>query len=160
MEKENNKPFLFGLIVIILFLVSVCCFCEDERQAQPETVTVVDSVEDVLSASRYQTEEIHTLVNDRVFLGNFKLTAYCGCSECSGQWGNGTATGTVAKENWTIAVDPSVIPYGSTVYIDGNIYVAEDCGGAIKGNRIDVYHESHEEAVKFGVQYADVFILM
>lgn len=160
MEKENNKPFLFGLTVIILFLASVCCFCEDEQQAQPETITVVDSVEDVLSASRYQTEKIHTLVNDRVFLGSFKLTAYCGCAECSGQWGNGTATGTVAKENWTIAVDPDIIPYGTVVIIGNNIYCAEDCGGAIKGNRIDVYHESHEKAVKFGVQYADVFILM
>lgn len=160
MKKENNKPFLFGLTVIILFLASVCCFCEDERKTQPETVTVVDNVEDVLSASSYKYEEIHTLVNDRVFLGNFKLTAYCGCSECSGEWGNGTATGTVAKENWTIAVDPDVIPYGTMVIIGNNIYCAEDCGGAIVGNRIDVYHESHAEAVKFGVQYVDVFILM
>jgi 3D (Asp-Asp-Asp) domain-containing protein len=46
------------------------------------------------------------------------------------------------------------------VIIGNNIYCAEDCGGAIKGNKIDVYHESHEKAVEFGVQYADVFILM
>lgn len=159
MKKENNKPFLFGLTVIILFLASVCCFCEDEQQAQPETVTVVNNVEDVLSASSYKHEEIHKLVNDRVFLGSFKLTAYCGCSECSGKWGNGTATGTVAKENWTIAVDPDIIPYGTMVIIGNNIYCAEDCGGAIVGNKIDIYHKSHEEAVEFGVQYADVFVL-
>ena len=159
MKKKNNKPFLFGLTVTILFLASVCCFCE-EQQAQPETVTVVDSVEDVLSASRYQTEEIHTLVNDRVFLGSFKLTAYCGCWECSGEWGNGTATGTVAQPDYTIAVDPDVIPYGTMVCVGDKVYCAEDCGGAINGNRIDVYHETHAEAVEFGVQYADVFILM
>ena len=150
---------MIGLTVVLLLLGGVCYFLGKE-QTQPETITVVDSVEDVLSASRYQTEEIHTLVNDRVFLGNFKLTAYCGCSECSGQWGNGTATGTVAKENWTIAVDPDVIPYGTMVIIGNNIYCAEDCGGAIVGNRIDVYHDTHAEAVEFGVKYADVFILM
>lgn len=156
--KEDCKAFMLALIAFVLMAIGVCC-SDDEQQTQPETITVVDSVEDVLSASSYKYEEIHTLVNDRIFLGSFKLTAYCGCSECSGQWGNGTATGTVAKENWTIAVDPDVIPYGTMVIIGNNIYCAEDCGGAIVGNEIDVYHESHAEAVKFGVQYADVIIL-
>ena len=156
--KEDCRGFILGLIAVVLMVVGVCCY-EEEQPTPAETITVVDSVEDVLSASRYQTEEIYTLVNDRVFLGSFELTAYCGCSECSGEWGNGTATGTVAKENWTIAVDPDIIPYGTVVIIGNNIYCAEDCGGAIVGNRIDVYYESHAEAVKFGVQYADVFIL-
>lgn len=156
--KEDCRVFMLALIAFVLMVIGVCC-SDDEQQTQPETITVVGSVEDVLSASSYKHEEIHTLVNDRVFLGNFKLTAYCGCYECSGQWGNGTATGTVAKENWTIAVDPDVIPYGTMVIIGNNIYCAEDCGGAIVGNKIDIYHKSHAEAVKFGIQYADVFIL-
>ncbi|WP_405316691.1 3D domain-containing protein [Faecalibacillus faecis] len=41
-----------------------------------------------------------------------------------------------------MAVDPSIIPYGSTIKINGNEYIAEDCGGAIKGNKIDVFVES------------------
>lgn len=156
--KEDCRAFMLALIAFVLMVIGVCC-SDDEQQTQPETVTVVDSVEDVLSASSYKHEEIHTLVNDRVFLGSFKLTAYCGCYECSGQWGNGTATGTIAKANYTIAVDPDIIPYGTMVIIGNNIYCAEDCGGAIVGNKIDVYHDTHEEAVEFGVQYADVFIL-
>lgn len=53
-----------------------------------------------------------------------------------------TSTGAIAKEGKTIAVDPSVIPYGSTVLIDGKEYLAQDCGGDIKGNKIDVFVES------------------
>jgi 3D (Asp-Asp-Asp) domain-containing protein len=56
----------------------------------------------------------------------------------------------------SIAVDPAVIPYDSKVYIDGKEYIAHDCGGAIKGKRIDVYFESHQDALAFGVQYENV----
>lgn len=96
-------------------------------------------------------------------LGEFALTAYCPCAKCCGRWADGvTATGTTAKEGRTIAVDPSIIPYGSEVTIyfaDGTSrnYVAEDCGGAIKGNRIDVFFASHEDALRFGVQGAYVY---
>ena len=58
----------------------------------------------------------------------------------------------------TIAVDPSVIPYGSTVIIDGHEYIAQDCGGAIKGNRIDIYFDSHSEALDFGVREYEIFL--
>lgn len=106
-----------------------------------------------------QTEERH--LSETNSLGQFKLTAYCPCSKCNGEWAGGiTSTGAMAKANRTIAVDPSVIPYGSKVMINGKIYVAEDCGGAIKGNRIDVYHDTHSEALDFGVQYAEVYLVV
>lgn len=93
------------------------------------------------------------------YLGQFKLTYYCPCSICCGEWANGiTATGTTAVEGRTIAVDPTVIPYGTQVIINGNVYTAEDCGGAIKGNRIDIYMNSHEACLSQGVGYADVFL--
>lgn len=97
---------------------------------------------------------------EKISLGEYKLTAYCPCSKCCGQWANGiTSTGVTAKAGRTIAVDPKVIPYGSKVLINGHIYIAEDCGGAIKGNRIDIYFNTHQEALNFGVQYAEVFII-
>jgi 3D (Asp-Asp-Asp) domain-containing protein len=93
-------------------------------------------------------------------LGTFKLTFYCGCASCSEQWGKQTSTGTTCVEGRTIAVDPTVIPYGTRVHIDGfGDFVAEDCGGAIKGNHIDIYLEDHERCNALGVQYADVTIL-
>ena len=92
-------------------------------------------------------------------LGTFKLTAYCSCPQCCGEWSDGiTYTGTVATAGRTVAVDPRVIPLGSTVNINGQAYIAEDIGGAIKGNRIDVFFSSHTDALEFGVQYSTVSI--
>ncbi len=91
-------------------------------------------------------------------LGTFKLTAYCACSRCCGKCDGITATGTKATAGRTIAVDPSKIPYGTEVIINGHTYIAEDCGGAIKGNKVDIYFDSHTEALKFGIQYAEVFV--
>lgn len=92
-------------------------------------------------------------------LGKFKLTAYCPCSICCGKWsGSPTASGVMPKANHTIAVDTSVIPFGTEVIINGITYIAEDTGSAIKGNRIDVYMSDHNEALEFGIQYAEVFI--
>lgn len=104
------------------------------------------------------TEAPAASVDGLVSLGRYKLTAYCPCKKCSDNWGNKTATGVRATQGRTIAVDPRVIPYGSIVVINGHEYVAEDCGGAIKGKRIDVYFESHKVASDFGVQYAEVFL--
>ncbi|MCB6414863.1 3D domain-containing protein [Dorea acetigenes] len=91
-------------------------------------------------------------------LGVFRITHYCPCYYCSGGWGSGTATGTAATPGRTIAVDPSVIPYGSVVVINGHAYVAEDCGGAIKGNRIDIYVSDHTTALSSGTYYAEVYL--
>ena len=93
------------------------------------------------------------------YLGEFKLTAYCACAKCCGKSDGITATGTVATQGRTIAVDPSVIPYGTVVNINGNNYTAEDCGGAIGGKRIDVFFNNHSDALNFGVQYADVYLI-
>lgn len=93
-----------------------------------------------------------------VSLGEYKITAYCPCAKCCGKSNGITSTGVLARQGRTIAVDPQKIAYGDRVIINGHTYTAEDCGGAIKGNRIDVYFDSHEDALEFGVQYAEVFL--
>lgn len=96
---------------------------------------------------------------DTEFLGMFRVTAYCPCSKCCGEWADGnTYTGTKATANRTIAVDPDVIPLGTKVEIDGREYIAEDIGGAVDGERVDIFFNSHEEALEWGVQYHGVFI--
>lgn len=93
-------------------------------------------------------------------LGTFRITHYCPCSICCGPWANGiTATGKTAVTNHTIAVDPTQIPYGSKVVINGQVYVAEDCGGAIKRNCIDIYVATHAEGESKGVYYTEVYLL-
>lgn len=98
-----------------------------------------------------------------VFLGEYTLTAYCPCKRCCGKDDGITATGTQATQGRTIAVDPAVIPYGTRVVLifpDGtqHTFTAEDCGGAIKGDRIDVYFDSHAEALEFGVRSAMAYV--
>lgn len=77
-------------------------------------------------------------------------TAHCPCAQCCGKTDGITATGTQATAGRTIAADPSVFPYGTELTINGNTYVVEDCGGAIKGYKIDIYFDTHAEAVQFG----------
>ena len=86
-------------------------------------------------------------------------TAYCPCADCSGGWGNRTSTGKTATAGRTIAVDPSIIPYGTGVIIEGVTYIAEDCGGAINGNRVDIFFNTHEEAMSYGRRVVTAYIL-
>ena len=91
-------------------------------------------------------EIIEAKKKEPIYLGDFWLTAYCNCEKCCGKWAGGpTATGVMPKADWTIAVDPSVIPLGSKVQINGHTYCAEDTGSAIKGNKIDIYVEDHND---------------
>lgn len=95
--------------------------------------------------------------DENEYLGEFVLTAYCPCHECSEGYGRHTATGASARSNWTIAVDPDIIPYGTHVIIDGNEYVAQDCGGGVNGNHIDVFFDTHSETLEFGKKRAKVY---
>lgn len=92
-------------------------------------------------------------------MGTFKTTAYCPCYSCSEGWGRSTSTGATAAANHTIAVDPRVLPYGSQVMINGIVYTAEDRGGGVKGNHIDIFFDTHGETRQYGVRNVEVFLL-
>ena len=92
-------------------------------------------------------------------LGVFKITGYCPCNSCSEGWGRHTSTGAIASASHTIAVDPGTIPYGSKVLINGVVYTAEDRGGGVRGNHIDIFYNTHQETRAVGTQYQEVFLL-
>lgn len=83
-------------------------------------------------------------------IGDFNVSYYCTCVECCGKTNGITASGTQLTPGRTIATDWNVIPEGTKVIINGHLYVAEDKGGAIKGNKIDIAVGSHEEALNLG----------
>ncbi|MFA9397317.1 MAG: 3D domain-containing protein [Clostridiaceae bacterium] len=96
-----------------------------------------------------------------------KATAYtaasCGKDPSSAGYGR-TATGTYANRDEssysTVAVDPNVIPYGTKLYIEGyGLAIAEDTGGAINGNRLDLYYNSLSDCYSWGVRYVKIYIL-
>lgn len=142
-----------------------------------EVSTVADE-DEVIRGGQLQKElppmEIPmTCVPEPASLGNYKITGYCACEICCGHWAENrpvdaagnpivyTATGAVAKAGTTIAVDPSVIPYGTAVSFEGpnglTTYIAQDTGGAVDGQHIDLYFDSHEEALAWGTKTREVF---
>ena len=72
-----------------------------------------------------------------------------------------TSTGKKPRPYHTLAVDPKVIPYGTRVYIPefNKVFIAEDCGGAIKGNRIDIYMNNEYECRQWGIRNITIIIL-
>lgn len=92
-----------------------------------------------------------------MYIGRFRATAYCPCYSCSEGWGRRTASGAIARANHTIAVDRRIIPLGTDVVINGRAYRAEDVGGGVKGNSIDVFFDTHAETRQWGVRYVEVY---
>lgn len=94
-----------------------------------------------------------------VSIGTFTAYAYCPCEKCCGQWSGGpTASGVMPEEGRTVAADWDVLPAGTEIYIDGIGWkTVEDTGGAIRGDTIDIFFESHEEAAAFGVQQVELY---
>ena len=90
------------------------------------------------------------------YLGRFKLTAYCTCSICCGSWaGGGTASGTTPTPGRTIAMGG--VPFGTKLMINGTVYTVEDRGTAY--GHVDILMGSHSQALQFGLQYADVYLV-
>lgn len=135
------------------------------------TITIDTAIESVATEPpSTEPDEIEPTEPPLISLGTFKLTAYCSCQKCCGSYalnrpvdedGNEIVYGAMGvrlEAGVSIAVDPRVIPYGAQVIIDGHTYTAHDTGGNIKGNRIDVYFDDHQEAWNFGTQYAEVYV--
>lgn len=89
-------------------------------------------------------------------IGTFTITAYCGCSKCSGGHSK-TASGTTPTEGRTIAADTSILPYGTQVVIDGIVYTVEDCGSGVSGNHIDIFFATHDKAMAYGRKSVKVY---
>lgn len=80
----------------------------------------------------------------------FTATAYCGCAKCCGKSTGKTASGTIATAGRTVAMSSSY-SFGTKIEIQGmGTYIVEDRGGAIKGNRIDIFFSNHQKALDFG----------
>lgn len=132
-----------ALLVAILGALGVASATEDSGQT-PETIVAPPRV--VLPRDEPQeTQETRTCV--------FTVTAYCPCEKCCGAYANGyTASGAKATQGVTIAADPDVLPMGTEIELDGHRYTVQDTGGAIAGNRLDLYFDSHEDALRWGVR--------
>lgn len=129
---------------------------EDEKlQVEEDYRKLVDGYNDLNEAYSKLKVEYDNLPKWRA-IGIYKITNYCGCYECNGQWvGSPTKLGTNYVEGRTVGVDTDYIPLGSKIMIDGHVYIAEDTG-SFSGQVIDVYVDDHS---KFDMKYKEVYIL-
>lgn len=155
----------FIICFIMIFIIGYRSWAKENEKIIEATVPL-----ETIELKEVVEEEPAPEEPELISLGEFKLTAYCSCQKCCGKWAlnrpldeNGNeivygASGEKLIAGASIAVDPNVIPLGSEVIINGNVYIAHDTGSAVKGNVIDVYHDNHEAAWNFGLQYAEVFM--
>ena len=148
---------------------------EKVTTTKAETTTtkpVVTTTKPVTTTAAPTTTKAATTQSN--YIGYFKITVYCACSICCGKYAanrpvdaNGNvivkgAAGRVLIPHYSIAVDPKVIPLGKTVTFNGKTYRADDTGGKVKGNVIDIYSgtdhaEANRIASSMKSQYANVY---
>jgi len=125
---------------------------EKTEESEPAAQTMQASVFASVSSGGKQPDSLE-------YLGEFITTAYCPCELCCGKGAKGiTSTGTKATQGRTVAVDPDVIPLGSVIYIGGKAYTAEDTGSGIKGKRLDIFFNSHQDALNWGERAVEVWL--
>ena len=122
----------------------------------------IDIVQQIKDSEKKKTTKKKKSKQNKKYLGMFKIYSYCPCSKCCSHNTGITKSGTKAKQGRTIAVDTSVIPLGSTVYIKygGKVhkFIAEDTGSGIKGKKIDKFMNNHSEALKWGIKECKVWV--
>ena len=153
--RKGVYAILFFVLVSITFAVSV----HRNKTTNIETVklqTICTVPQEKTIPPTPKVEKVEQQYKTETFV----LTAYCACKKCCGKNDGITASGSRAKERITVAADTRKLPFGTKIYIDGvGERIVQDRGGAIKGNRIDVYFDTHQEALNFGRQTKQVTIL-
>ena len=137
----------------------------EEEKRKEELAKAQKSTETVQAENKAETKTEETVEKVEVesdqasgeYLGEFVATAYCSCAYCCGKTDGITASGTYCTAGRTIAADTSIFPFGTELVIDGHTYVVEDVGGAIGGHRIDIYFDSHQEALNYGRRTVQVY---
>lgn len=123
-------------------------------------VVVKEPVNKIVQVQKTVTSRASTLPRTSNSTGGttFKITAYCPCAKCCGKATGRTAAGTKATAGRTVAAS-SQFAFGTKLNIGGHTYVVEDRGGAVKGNKIDIFVNSHAEALQWGVRYLNVSVV-
>lgn len=168
-EKKLLTVACVALFCIVLVLVYYCGALSIEAEdAQAEAQMLRTEMQELSERNAELRDSLVTLSDEYHRLwdethteqtawhdaGEFTITHYCGCVDCCGKSDCITATGTLAKMGRTVSVDASVIPLGSEVLINGQVFRAEDTG--VTGKHIDLYIDSHDQALAMGVYTTEV----
>jgi len=136
-----------------------------EQQTTQATTTVIIEDEPLGTlwdgiVSPLEPVQATSTSNVMEYVGTFKVSAYCACRACTGNTKGITASGAKVQEGITVATDWSVLPVGTVIDIEGyGTRTVMDKGSAIKGNRLDIYFQQHSDALNFGVQTLNVWVI-
>lgn len=156
------KQFRIGEEIVI----NGCTYTVEDKAAQADGTWINIYFDDHQQALEYGKQSItvykipeKSIEDQENLLGIFEVTGYCSCQLCCGEQ---TAKGLTYQETTpiaghTIAADIELIPLGSQIEVDGVVYTVEDVGSSIKGKRLDIYFDTHEEAVIYGRRYKAVY---
>jgi len=156
--NKTSIPIIFALTsLIILLIIDFGYYHSRNTQNINKSIPPVTSIqyEPVDSFESMDKQEQPYIIMDMI------VTAYDPDEECCGEFADGyTSTGADAY-TIGVAVDPTVIPYGTILDIPGyGVVEADDCGGKIKKNHIDVRFTTHQEALNWGVQHLKVKVYL
>lgn len=170
---KNRTALVLSVILWALLISYLLTVPAESRTAEPPALPTPEELkrEAILSLADVNAEAVEPLTYEDQFrlngviLVDCTITYYCAekrthiCGTGSGL----TATGAPVTPGWTCAVDPRVIPYGSEVMVDFGdrveFYKAQDCGGAVKGNHLDLAVDTHANALQKGTQTATVYVM-
>lgn len=161
-----SKKVIAAILAVTAVLGAVTIFYQHEADMKDAALL---NLKNELNVVQGELEDANQIIDDLkdtdklVYLGEFKYTHYCTekykhiCGEGAGL----TYTGTKVTPGRSIAVDPKVIPLGSKVYVEGyGFLIAEDIGGGVDGNHIDIAVETHEQALAAELTGGDVWLLV
>ena len=140
LNKDNNRPYYVE-----------CIPAENPiEEGPPEAIDgTIDEI--YVEALKEETPILEPI-------GQYKLTFYCPCRRCSGSWGYQTSSGAICQEGITVAC--AILPPGTEIYIEGYGHrIVQDTGGGVRGRHIDVFMESHNECLKHGIKYANIYLV-
>ncbi len=163
-EDTTNRVLREGEdgIKLITYKVKYQNDIEIEKTVLSEEITK-EPIDKIIQVQKHATSRSSLSVDRTANTSNsgtkyYKVTAYCSCSKCCGKKTGRTASGTKATAGRTVAASAQ-FKFGTKLKINGKKYVVEDRGGAVKGNKIDVYMNSHAAALAWGVKYLPVEIV-
>jgi len=159
----------------IAMLLGMHSGCKDKAQEMEKQLDVQEKAHWEIEVKKMEDEKVKTFpINDAIksewkwIVVKMNTSAYCPCEICCEQWAGipvssgkrKTASGHTIHVGDKFVAAPSNYPFGTEMaiegYVGGQVVKVEDVGGAIKGNKLDLYFDTHKEALQYGRK--DVFV--
>lgn len=155
---KNKKVIATVIGLLLIFTSTIKTYADENKVEDNNSIKIENSIRQQKEIGIKRRLIVMDNGNIKGKRMKVKASAYTGSPKEGGEY---TYIDTKCREGYTIAVDPNVIPLRSKVYIPqfGKVFVAEDVGSAIKGNRIDIFMNNYDDAMEWGIREIDIIVL-